>query len=140
MLPAGAEDDTPAAAVTFAEFWIDTLDWGYATTSSALARQWYAKSCSDCELFMKTFDNAKKLGYSFRGGRIYVLGGQVAENDKRFGAQFAVDVTLASSALTVVNRAGKVLERDPATAKITFRLWVERVSHRWAVVAKARVT
>ncbi len=46
VMPVLATKHTAAGAQAFAEFFIKTIDWGYATTSSAYMRHYFEQSCS----------------------------------------------------------------------------------------------
>src|SRR5215475_14331441 len=63
--PQSMEKDVPSAAGTFAVYWMKTIDWGYATVSSTLARTAFSPACTDCARFMKVFDDAHAKGVYF---------------------------------------------------------------------------
>ena len=47
-MPVAATKHSAAGAQAFAEFFIKTIDWGYATTSSAYMRHYFMHACSGC--------------------------------------------------------------------------------------------
>ena len=55
VMPVAATKHTADGAKAFAEFFIKTIDWGYATTSSAYMRH-YFKSVYWCGIAAKAFD------------------------------------------------------------------------------------
>ncbi len=48
VLPVAATRHTADGAKAFAEFFIKTIDWGYATTSSAYMRHYFEPTCIGC--------------------------------------------------------------------------------------------
>jgi hypothetical protein len=140
VLPPVARTNTALGATEFAKFWMEALDWGYATTDSTLARAYFAPSCTDCTLFMRNFDGPRAVGQHFRGGRIHVLDVLIAPNDRRNGATGAIDVALSADALETVDSQSNVIDRARQVRRIVFRLWLRWTGGRWTVVQKGRVT
>jgi hypothetical protein len=134
VLPDLATRNSRAGAAEFARYWFAALDWGYATTDSTLAKTLYLPACTDCARFMKNFDNAKARSQHFSGGRAAVTNVAVARNDHRQRADTAIDVTIAVGALRTVDASGHVVSSAPQIDAITYRVWLRRVSSRWAVV------
>lgn len=139
VLPAAGRTNTILGATEFAKYWIEALDWGYATTDSSLAKQSYSSSCSDCALFMQNFDDARAKHEHFRGGRIHIDEWIIADNDRRDGATQAVDVTFSAEGLMTIDASGRVVQSEPAVAQMTFRLWLARKANSWTVVQKGTV-
>ncbi len=138
--PASLEKNLPSAAGAFAAYWEQTIDWGYATVDSSLPRTAYSASCTGCERFMKIFDGARADGIHFRGGRLLVLAWTIQPNDHHSGATAVVDVTFSVEALDAINRSGKVVESDPAVARVTDRVWMRWMTGmRWTVADWKRV-
>lgn len=133
-LPPAARANTDAGAIAFAQYWERTIDWGYATADSTLARSAYAPSCAGCERFMKQFDGARSKGVHFRGGRMQLIGSALQPNDHHLGSTAVVDVTLSAQALEAIDRTGKVVESDPAVSRMTDRVWARWANGRWTVV------
>ncbi|WP_375491292.1 DUF6318 family protein [uncultured Jatrophihabitans sp.] len=122
-LPAVGHEDKPIGADFYARYWIETLDWGYATTSSALARTAFSPVCTGCARFVTTYDLTSKAGDHFVGGRSSITSSAIADNDKRNGAQYAVDITISVAPLKTVDAKGAaVSSAKPLT--ITFRNWL----------------
>lgn len=134
-IPPLASSASSEGAASFAEYWFRTIDWAYATTTSALTRSAFSSSCTDCKRFLRvSIDRNRELGRHFVGGRIYFESLTPEPNDGRWGAKAVDDVTVGQHALKVVSRSGKVVERSPAVQKLTFRLWLGRTSKSWTVV------
>jgi predicted lipid-binding transport protein (Tim44 family) len=113
---------------------MQTIDWGYATVDSTLARTAFSPVCTDCTRFMKIFDNARAKGVHFRGGRMTISKWLLQPNDHHNGATAVVDTTVSISALQATDRAGKVVESDPAHAHVLYRVWLRWTGTRWTVV------
>jgi hypothetical protein len=86
-LAAIGKTNTPQGATQFARYWFAALDWGYATTSSTLARELYAASCTGCAGFATNIiDSVGTQRRHYRGGRITVSGTEVVPTDRHAGA------------------------------------------------------
>jgi hypothetical protein len=135
VLPAAAKENTPVGSDLFARFWIESLDWAYATTDSALARSLYANSCTGCSDFVKNMiDSTRDHDQHFVGGRIAVVGSRIRPTDHRAHASAMVDLTVTQSALKVVSSAKKVVDTAPAVDRGTFRVWLRWGTGKWTVV------
>jgi hypothetical protein len=130
---------SPAGAIAFAVYWFEALDWGYATTSSTLARSLFLPVCTDCERFMSNFDDARQRGIHFRGGRLSISEADIATNDRRHGADNAADVTIDVGPLQRIDSRGHVVARGAATNHVTFRVWLRWTTAAWRVVDFKRV-
>ncbi|MCU1657493.1 MAG: hypothetical protein JWO57_2149, partial [Pseudonocardiales bacterium] len=133
VLPAAARSDTALGATEFARFWIEALDWGYATTDSTLARHMYASSCAECARLVSIIDSARTAGNYFRGGRIDISAWIVADNDGRHRATQAVDVTYSQSAIDVLAESGIHVGSSPGVTGLVRRVWVRPASHSWSI-------
>jgi hypothetical protein len=134
LSPVG-KTNTPLGADLFARYWIRTLDWGYATTDSSLAKAVFAASCTDCRRFIDgNFGDTWAKGWHFRGGRVSILESSAQLNDRRHGATSVVDVTISVGALETLDRADHVVRRAPAVARSTYRIWLRWAANQWAIV------
>jgi hypothetical protein len=132
--PDSLEKNLPSAAGAFAVYWMKTIDWGYATVDSRLARTAFSPVCIDCTRFMKIFDNARAKGVHFRGGRMTISKWLLQANDHHNGATAVIDITVSISAQQATDRAGKVVESDPAEPRVTYRVWLRWTDSKWTVV------
>ena len=128
------EKNVPSAAGTFAVYWMKTIDWGYATVSSTLARTAFSPVCADCTRFMRIFDDAHAKGVYFRGGRMTISKWMIRPNDHQNGATAVVDVTASIGALQAIDRNGRVVESDPADPHVMYRVWLTWSGTRWTIV------
>ena len=133
--PASLNRNDRVAADVYAKYWMQTLDWGYATTDSALARRAFLPVCTDCERFVKgNFDGARAKGEHFRGGRVSFVSSSIQPNDHRRDSTAVSDVTVSVAALETLDRGGRVIAHAAAIPKITYRIWVRWAGARWFVV------
>ena len=129
-----ARKHAPVGATFFAEYWFQALDWAYATADSTVAKSLFAAACTECVRTMHNFDLATSRGETFHGGRITVSRAEIAANDKRNGAEFAVDVTVDISAWETLSSDHKVINHGAARNEASYRVWVAWYQHGWSVV------
>jgi uncharacterized protein DUF6318 len=132
--PRSLNKNLPSAAGAFAQYWEQTIDWGYATVDSSLARTAFSPVCTDCTRFMKIFDEAHAKGVQFHGGRMAISKWMIEPNDHRNGATAVIDVTVSIGALQAIDRSGHIVESDPAHTHVLYRVWLRWTSTRWRVV------
>jgi hypothetical protein len=66
--PAGASARTQAGANTFAEFFMRTLDWAYATTNPSYARHYTGPSCGLCNGLLTGIAKTAATHHFYVGG------------------------------------------------------------------------
>jgi hypothetical protein len=133
LSPVG-KTNTAAGALAFADYWMRTLDWGYATTDSTLAKSAFAEQCTGCARFVGIFDNARAKGVHFRGGRSSVISSKLQPNDHHYGATAVDDVTISIGALQAIDAGGHVVEDDPEHPTVVYRVWLRWKAPAWTVV------
>jgi hypothetical protein len=139
-LPDVGNTNTPAGARAFAVFYVEALDWGYATMDSTLARSLFAKSCTGCARFVANFfDHERNLGRHYVGSRAQPTRAESVHNNRHDGATQSVDVTLTQQKGKLVDAAGRVVVREPAVARAVFRGWLAWRDGRWQIVDWKRV-
>jgi hypothetical protein len=126
--------NTNAGALAFGDYWMRTLEWGYATTDSTLAKSVFSRACGDCARFVKIFDTARDDGVHFRGGRTAVLRSLLQPNDHHNGATAVDDITVSIGALQAIDSRGRVVESDPAHPRVVYRVWLRWRADSWTVV------
>jgi hypothetical protein len=133
VLAALGKTNSVQGAVQFARYWFEALDWGYATTSSVLARELYLPSCTDCVRFMKNFDDPREDGLYYRGGRLAIVKTATVSEDEHYEADQVVDVTIRVAAMATLDSAGSVLVKTPAIAHKEYRVWLDWSASGWHV-------
>ena len=140
VLSDAARMDSPGGMLAFAEYWINTLDWGYATTNSDLARRSASPACAECNRLESIIDHAAAAGHHFKGGRIVITGASLPRDSEsaRNHAQ-AVDVTYDQAAVTEIDGAGNAVGSGHALEKFVRRVWLTRRATTWTVVDTSKV-
>ena len=135
VLPTLAKSNSRPGALLFAAYWIQALDWGYATTDSTLAYSLYAPSCDGCTRFLhSTIDITRQKNQHFRGGRISVTATDLVPTDGHAGATNIVDVTVQQTAMKVISASGAVVESSMPIKDGLFRTWLKWDGATWVVV------
>jgi hypothetical protein len=134
VFPAAASGRSQAAANAFAAFFIQTLDWGYATTNSAYMRHYYNPSCGLCASLASGLSKTHAAGHWYQGGRLATRSVRVVAAD---GVTAPLDycslVVVDISAAVVRDRAGKLLKGQGALSSQPFKLCERRVGESWRV-------
>jgi len=68
-MPAIALQHTDAGAMAFAKFYLQTVDWGYATTNASYMRHYYDTECVRCKILDDAITGVAKHKWHFIGGR-----------------------------------------------------------------------
>jgi hypothetical protein len=135
VLPASIRVNRPVGSLGFTTYWMEALDWGYATTDSALAKSLYAPSCTGCTRFLhNAIDITREKNQHFRGGRISVTATDLLPTDGHAGATAIVDVTIQQSAMKIISAAGAVVESSMPIKDGLFRTWLKWNGANWVVV------
>jgi hypothetical protein len=131
VMPLAATKHTAAGAVAFAKFFIRTIDWGFATTSGAYMRHYFAKSCIECASHADGLDNTKKAGEYYLGSRFTIT----AANSAPAGAADAsVVVTFNLTSAEVLTSRGTFVDGDVAHTGQVRQLWLTWGSAGWRIV------
>ena len=127
--PLVATQHSSAGAKAFAEFFIRTIDWGYATTSSTYMRHYFQSSCKQCVVVANLLDNARRNGDHYVGGRITIKSSHVLA----FGPSPTVDLLVLVTADEVVDRNGKPKDADVAYPNLSERIFLAWAHRGWLV-------
>ncbi|MEO6700962.1 MAG: DUF6318 family protein [Jatrophihabitantaceae bacterium] len=138
--PDAAKARSQAGANAFAEFFMRTLDWAYATTNPSYMKHYYAPSCGQCSGLASGISKTATDHHWYMGGRLTVhdatgtaRGSVTADADYCF--QLVIDITATS----VVDKNGHILNGDGAYSGNRFKLcaaWTQITS--WQVSFLAR--
>lgn len=123
VMPLVATTHTPAGAKAFAEFFIRTIDWAYATNSAKYMRHYYEASCIECRSAADAVDKAVREGHHFIGDRFTIRRSAVLNSSN---ASTVVDVYFDVSAAEVVDGKGRFV--DGLGALNNYR---ERITTAW---------
>lgn len=140
VYPAAAKARTQAGANAFAEFYLHTFDWAYATTNSAYVRHYSAASCGLCDGLATGITATAASSHWYLGGRFTVhpasstpIGPVTAKAD--YCATSSVDTTAAS----VVDKTGAVINGDGAHRGVRFKACMTYTGSAWQITYLARL-
>ncbi|HZZ96909.1 MAG TPA: DUF6318 family protein [Jatrophihabitantaceae bacterium] len=126
-MPLEATQHTPEGAKAFAEFFIKTIDWGYATTSSAYMRHYFTKSCLECSNAASALDRAARLHRHFVGDRFSIKSASPARRSS------TIRVTFDVSSGEVVDRHDHFLSGDTSHPGYREDIAVSWAGQSWMV-------
>ena len=133
--PQGVTDHTDAGAKAFAKFFYLTIDWGYATTSSAYMRHYFEKSCIECISVADGLDKTRRAGNHFIGGRLTVTNLEPAGASAKYHAEAGYFITYDITSGTAVDKDGNVKNGDVAHQGVVDEVWLAWTRGEWTVVA-----
>ncbi len=133
LYPAAARARTQEGANAFAEFFMRTLDWAYATTNPSYMKHYSGPSCGLCNGLATGISKTAAEKHWYLGGRLTVhpatatpIGPVTAPAD--FCSTVIVDITATS----VVDRTGKIFNGQGALVKQSFKLCAKLGSASWS--------
>jgi uncharacterized protein DUF6318 len=139
VYPAAATAHSQAGANAFAEFFMRTLDWAYATTNPSYARHYSGATCGLCNGLAVGIDKTAARHLWYEGGRFAVhpatstaIAPVTAPAD--YCSLISVDVTAES----VVDATGKIYNGDGAHSNLRFKLCAKSSTDTWLASYLAR--
>jgi Family of unknown function (DUF6318) len=123
VMPIAATQHTAAGAQAFAKFFIQTIDWGYATTSTTYMRHHFVVGCVECRSVADSIDRDRKKGHHFIGDRFTIRGTSKPSID---GAVATQTVTVDVTSVEIVTSAGGYVGAAPALTG-----YKETISEKW---------
>jgi hypothetical protein len=140
VYPAAAQAHTQDGANAFAEFFMKTLDWAYATTNPSYAKHFSGSTCGLCSGLATGIAKTAMRQLWYEGGRFAIhpatstpIEPVTAPAD--FCSQLIVDVTAES----VVDATGKIYNGDGAHANLRFKLCAKSTANSWLTTYLARL-
>jgi hypothetical protein len=134
LYPAAARARTQDGANAFAEFFMHTLDWAYATTNPSYMKHYVGPSCGLCKGLATGINKTASEHLWYMGGRLTVhpatetpIGPVTAPAD--FCSTATVDITATS----VVDNTGKIYNGQGALPKQTFKLCAKMSTAFWLI-------
>jgi Family of unknown function (DUF6318) len=129
---AAAAQDSATGAVAFARFFIQTIDWGIATTNSAYMAHYFDPGCAQCQQIKAGLDGSAAQGWHFLGGRYSLKSARIGA-----ASTSAPTVVVVSDigASTTVDRAGAQQSSAPPVANFTTTLDLSWQVTGWTVVS-----
>ncbi len=128
--PVAATHHDAAGAAAFAKFFVQTIDWAYATMSTTYMRHYFEDSCTYCTATARPIDQAAAKGQYIVGAR-YI---NYRVETPSFGSvgESSVGVTIDIQSGELVDQSGSFVDGTPAktgvvwTPKLTWKTssWV----------------
>ncbi len=132
VYPEAANTKTQEGANAFAEFFMKTLDWAYATTNPSYMKHYYAASCGLCAGIATGIAKTAAQKHWYMGGRLTVRSVKAAPiAEVTAESDFCTSVTLDIPATTVVDGTGKIITGQGALTNQTFKLCDYLQSGSW---------
>jgi hypothetical protein len=129
VMPAVALEHTDAGAQAFAKFYLQTVDWGYATTNASYMRHYYDKVCVRCKILDDAITGVARHRWLFIGGRSHTRSFAFSERNSS-GSDVVFQAISALDSGTAVDAKGNI--HAAAVASPDFH---EKVGVRWSGTA-----
>lgn len=141
VYPVAANVKSQAGANAFAEFFMKTLDWAYATTNPAYMKHYYASSCGLCSGIATGITKTAAASHWYEGGRLTVRSAtSTAIAPVTASADFCSSIVVDGTAQTVVDKTDKIFTGEAAHANVPFKLCVKMGDITWQVTYWSRKT
>jgi hypothetical protein len=133
VMPLEATQHTQDGAIAFAKFFVQTIDWGFATTSGAYMRHYFQSGCVECLSHANGLDNTRRASHHYLGSRFTITSSKEAAVGSH-KAERSVIVTFDLSSLEVVDKHNTFVNGDIAHRGLRERVWLAWRSDAWTVV------
>ena len=134
VMPALATQHTRSGAVAFAEFFIRTMDWGYASVSSTYMRHYFTADCKICAGLADGIDGIRRKHKRVYGNRLTIRPGSTTQIGGSYSADYGVAVTYQVTSGEITTDRGEFVEGEPSLT-LSDRLFLRWFTDHWAVVA-----
>jgi hypothetical protein len=128
VMPVEATLHSRAGAQAFAVFFIETIDWAFATMSGAYIRHVSVPTCLGCRAFAQGVERARRAGHRYVGGRFSITGARV---DLYASSHATVIVRYDSLSFEEVGRNGRGVEGEPAQRGARFAVDIVWQGSEW---------
>lgn len=140
VYPAAAKARTQAGANAFAEFYLHTLDWAYATTNPSYMRHYNGASCGLCNGLATGIAKTAAEKHWYLGGRLTIRPATAtAIAPVTAPADYCSVVSMDETAFTTVDKSGAVFTGDGAHTRDRLKLCFARSAETWIVTYLAAV-
>jgi hypothetical protein len=134
VMPLEATQHTQDGAVAFAKFFIQTIDWAYATTSTTYMRHYFQPGCVTCKSIQAGIDDAAAKHRHFQGDRFSIGAARDVAADATYGAEISLLLPVAVTTVAVIDASGQFVSGEPAL-HLKERVWLAWIDGAWWVVA-----
>jgi Family of unknown function (DUF6318) len=132
LMPTAAAQDTDAGAAAFAQFFLLTIDWGFASTSGTYMAHYFDPACDQCQQIKSGLDASAAQGWHFVGGRYAIKSSTVTSSSR---TNPTVRVVAAIAASKTVDNNDTEQSSTPAIPNFAATLTLAWQSNSWTVVA-----
>lgn len=140
LYPQAARVKSQDGADAFAEFFMRTLDWAYATTNPSYLKHYSGPSCGLCSGLATGISKTAAEHHWYLGGRLTVHPATpTGIAPVTAPADFCAMVMVDETAQSVVNKTGHVINGDGAHVGDRLKLCTQFGSRSWAVTYMAFV-
>jgi Family of unknown function (DUF6318) len=140
LYPAAARARTQEGANAFAEFYMRTFDWAYATTNPSYVRHYTGPTCGLCTGLATGINKTASAEHWYLGGRFTV---HEAVGTPKSGvtapADYCTKISISTAAGSVVDKTGKVFNGDGAHTDVGFKLCMRYANSDWLTTYLARL-
>ena len=138
VMPIAATKHTAQGAKAFAEFFVKTIDWGYATTDSKYMRHYFDKSCSVCNSIALDLDNTASAKHHYLGDRIHVKSSALVLQNRKPGPYYLCRIVSDVDTYSSVTRSGRVVAGGAAIPSFGLNASVTLSRSGWTVTRLER--
>jgi hypothetical protein len=139
LYPAAARARTQEGANAFAEFFMRTLDWAYATTNPSYMKHYSGPSCGLCHGLATGISKTAAKKHWYLGGRFTLHPAtSTTVAPVTAPADFCARINLDTTAGSVVDRTGKVFSGDGAYKNLKVKICAKFTGSTWRTTYLAR--
>ncbi|WP_416370919.1 DUF6318 family protein [Timonella senegalensis] len=107
-------EETEEGAIATVRYFIDALNFAYATTDTKHVRTLFDQSCEFCKPLVENIDDAKSEGNKFENYELQI--DEILKSGSMDSELFAVAANVSQQPITVLTAAGEVVRTsDPVT-------------------------
>jgi hypothetical protein len=141
LYPAAARARTQDGANAFAEFYMRTLDWAYATTNPSYMKHYTGPSCGQCLGLARGISRTAADHHWYLGGRLTIYpANQATISPVTAPADYCSKVKVDITATSVVDKTGKVFNGDGAYSGDVFKLCEKGTTSGWQITYMSRIS
>jgi hypothetical protein len=134
VYPAAAKARTQEGANAFAEFFMKTLDWAYATTNPSYMKHYYGSTCGLCSGIATGMAKTAAKQEWYEGGRLRIRSSRNASiGEVTAPARYCTTVIVDIGTTSVTDRTGKIITGQGALFNQSFKLCEDRDTTAWRV-------
>jgi hypothetical protein len=133
VMPVAATLHSGPGGVAFAKFFIQTMDWAFATTNGSYMRHYYLYSCTTCRSVADGVDRSRAAGIRYIGDRSSGLSGAISTADSKRSSDLTVRVSFNVTAGESVDLNGKAVQAEPPQPGFVETIYLVWKKNGWIV-------